>query len=50
MLITKKELATQLNVSISTINNKMKNGMPYVKIGKSVRFDLDDVIKYLKAI
>jgi len=50
MLLTKKELAAELNVAVSTINNKMKKGMPYVKIGKSVRFELNDVIKYLKEI
>lgn len=46
-MITKKELAEHYNVSIATIDRLMKEGLPYTKIGKNVRFDLEKVKKWL---
>lgn len=48
MLLNKKELASKLKVSVATIDNLMKKGMPYLKIGKSVRFNLEEIFKWLK--
>lgn len=47
-MLTKEELAEELKVSIPTIDRQMKIGMPHIKIGKAVRFELDEVVKWLK--
>ena len=47
-MLNKKQLAKELNVSISTINKLMVEGVPRIKIGKSVRFELADVKNWLK--
>ena len=45
---TKKEIAEYFSVSVTTIDNRMKKGLPYIKIGKSVRFDIEEVINWFK--
>ena len=47
-MINKKELAEFFKVSLGTIDNFMRDGMPYMKIGKSVRFDKEKVIEWFK--
>ena len=48
-LLKKGQLAKNLNLSQRTIENFMRRGwIPYVKIGKSVRFCLADVLATLK--
>lgn len=47
-MLTKQQLAKQLNVSVSMIDKLMKKGMPYLKIGKAVRFDLEKVLVWIK--
>lgn len=47
-MLTKKELAEELRISIPTIDRQLKLGMPHVNIGKAVRFELDEVVKWLK--
>ncbi len=47
-MLTKKELAEELKISIPTIDRQLKLGMPHVKIGKAIRFELEEVIKWLK--
>lgn len=37
--LTLKELADKLKISRSTIDRWRKEGMPFVKIGRGVRFD-----------
>ena len=49
MFLKKKEVAERFCISISSVNNYMRQGMPYYRIGrKLVRFDLEDVEKWLK--
>ena len=49
-LLKKWQLAKKLNLSQRTIENFMHRGwLPYVRIGRSVRFDLADVLATLKA-
>lgn len=48
MYFTKKELAKFLNISVSLVDKLMSQKMPYIKIGKSVRFDPDLVVEWLK--
>ena len=47
-MLSKKELAQELNVSQMTINRLMAKGLPYIKVGKQVRFVLEEVIEWLK--
>ena len=47
-LITKNELCEFLKVSKSKIDLMMKeNNIPYLKIGKNVRFEFDELKKWL---
>jgi excisionase family DNA binding protein len=49
-LITKNELSERLNISTSKINKMIKNKeLEYLKIGKSVRFNLNNVEENLKS-
>lgn len=49
MFLKKKEVAERFGISISSVNNYMRQGMPYYKIGsKLVRFSSEDVEKWLK--
>lgn len=48
VLMTKKELSEYLHCSVGTIDNLMKEGkIKYIKLGKMVRFDKEDVDKTL---
>jgi len=42
-LLTKAELATLLKVSQRSIQRRIAEGMPYERIGRSIRFDLSTV-------
>ena len=49
MFLKKKEGAERFGISVSSVNNYMRQGMPYYKIGsKLVRFNPEDVEKWLK--
>lgn len=47
-LFTQKELSEYLQVSIMTLWKWRKKGMPYVKAGKNVRYDKEQVMKWLE--
>lgn len=48
-LLSPEELAAHLNIPKSWIYDRTRdNTMPYVKIGKYVRFSLPDVLNWLK--
>lgn len=47
-LISKKECAALLGVSVRTIERQMKKGMPAIHVGSRWRFDFAEVIKWLK--
>jgi excisionase family DNA binding protein len=47
--ITKKEMAARMKVTPRTIDSWMARGLvPYRKIGRTVRFDWDEVREHLK--
>jgi len=49
-LLTKPGLAPKLQISPRTLSYWMKRGwVPYIKIGKTVRFKLEDVLEKLSA-
>lgn len=47
-LMNKKQLAQKLGLSVSMIDKLMAQGLPHLKLGKAVRFDLNDVADFLK--
>ncbi len=47
-LITTRELMEFLKVKRSTIYQLRAKGMPFIKIGRAIRFDKLEVIRWLK--
>lgn len=49
-LLTKRILAPKLQISTRTLDDWMRKGrIPFLKVGKSVRFRWEDVLKKLSA-
>jgi excisionase family DNA binding protein len=49
-LLNKHGLAPKLHISVRTVDDWMKRGwIPYIKLGKTVRFKLEDVLAKLNA-
>ena len=48
--ITEKEVSEITGRALSTLRNErfLGKGIPYIKIGKSVRYKFDDVIEYME--
>jgi excisionase family DNA binding protein len=46
-LLTTQEVADFLRVSIKTVFNLRKTGLPYLQLGGAVRFDSQEVRAYL---
>ncbi len=47
-LLTSKELEKILKVNRTTIWRYKKQGMPFEKVGKSIRFNPDKVMKWIE--
>ena len=47
-MLNKTELAKELAISISMVDKLLAQGMPHFKIGKAVRFELQEVKDWLK--
>jgi len=49
--ITEKEVSEIIGRALSTLRNDrfLGKGIPYIKIGKSVRYRLDDVIEFMES-
>ena len=47
-MLTRKELSIILSVSERTVDRYVKMGMPCIKVSKAVRFELNEVMKWLK--
>lgn len=47
-MLDKKELAQHLGISISMVNKLIAKGLPHIKVGSAVRFELEEVMKWLK--
>ena len=49
-LINEKDLAKKLDISVHKLRKERikKRGIQAIKLGRSVRYDLDNVDKYLK--
>lgn len=46
--LTVEQVAEMLQVKRTTIYNLKKKGLPFIKIGKNIRFDQDDVVKWVR--
>jgi excisionase family DNA binding protein len=46
--LTVDDVADMLQVARSTIYNLKKQGMPFIKLGKNIRFDQEEVINWVK--
>ena len=46
--LTMKELLEQLKLSRATIDAWRKEGLPYTKMGRSLRFDEDAVMDWIE--
>ena len=49
--LTEKDVAKITRLSLATLRNDrfLSRGIPYVKIGRSVRYNLEDVIGYMES-
>jgi excisionase family DNA binding protein len=47
-LKTEKEICEALKLSRSTIANLRSKGMPFIQAGKSIRYNEDEVIDWLR--
>lgn len=47
-LLTVDELCEWLKVTRKTTERWRKDGMPYLKIGRTVRFDKTEVVKWIE--
>jgi excisionase family DNA binding protein len=45
--LTKRGLSEYLGISSGKIDLMMKSGLVYVKFGRNVRFDMEDVNEYM---
>lgn len=50
-LLTREELAVRLNLSVGLIDKLRKEqNLPYVKIGRSHRYNIEEVNEYFKKL
>lgn len=48
-LVDKRRVAEVIGLSVRTVDNLLQKGMPHIRLGsRRVRFDLDDVIDWIK--
>ncbi len=47
--LTVEDVAEMLQVTRTTIYNLKKQGLPFIKLGKNIRFDEEDVIKWVRS-
>jgi excisionase family DNA binding protein len=45
--LTIEDVADMLQVTRTTVYNLKKRGLPFIKIGKSIRFNQEDVIEWV---
>jgi Helix-turn-helix domain len=50
-LVDERETARLLKRKLQTLRNdrSMKRGLPYIKVGRSVRYSVEDIENYLQA-
>lgn len=52
LLLQERELAARWNVSVRTLQNRRVQGcsLPFLKLGRSVRYRLSDVVAYEESV
>lgn len=45
--LTIEDVAEMLQVTRTTVYNLKKKGMPFIKLGKNIRFNQDEVIEWV---
>jgi len=48
-MMNKKEVAELLSVSVPSVDRYMKKGLPYVKFSGVVRFELQNVMEWVRS-
>jgi predicted DNA-binding transcriptional regulator AlpA len=50
VMLTQKEVSKMINMSEAWLEQKRckGGGIPYIKIGRSVKYDINDVEKYIQ--
>lgn len=46
--LTVEQVAEMLQVTRTTIYNLKKQGLPFLKLGKNIRFDQEEVVHWVK--
>lgn len=49
-LLTAKEVMELLRVKRSTLYTLRKQGLPVIRLGRSIRFDKDEVIRFIRTL
>lgn len=47
-IVTREQLATQLNKKVATIRLWEKRGMPVIKYGRTRLYDIADIVDWMK--
>jgi excisionase family DNA binding protein len=47
--LTIDDVSEMLQVTRSTVYNLKKRGLPFIKLGKNIRFDQKEVVDWIKA-
>lgn len=47
--LTVEDVAEMLQVTRTTIYNLKKQGLPFIKLGKNIRFDENDVVDWMRS-
>ena len=47
--LTIEDVAEMLQVTRTTIYNLKKKGLPFIKLGKNIRFDQNDIIEWINS-
>lgn len=47
--LTVEDVAEMLQVTRTTIYNLKKKGLPFIKLGKNIRFDQDEVVQWVRS-
>lgn len=46
-LLTKKEMAAELDISLVTLTDWMKKGLPYLRLNKRIYFRREEVLNHM---
>lgn len=47
--LTIGDVSEMLQVTRSTVYNLKKKGLPFIKLGKNIRFDKDEVVNWVRS-